>query len=78
MSKVKIVKRERFVRVVESRMAKLLDAFDSIGKCSNKSNYEYSENDIREIFKEIAKKTREIKMLFDVCSKEKYRFKLKK
>lgn len=72
------IKRERFVRVVENRMGKLLEAFDSMGKCSNKSNYEYSENDIKEIFKEIAKKTREIKLLFDMSSKEKPRFRLKK
>jgi len=42
-------KRDRFAKVAASRVQKALDALDSLSKCSNKSNYEYSEADIRKM-----------------------------
>ena len=57
-------RRERFVRVVERRVNILLKNLDSLGKCANKKNYEYNEKDIRKIFAEIDKKTREIKAIY--------------
>lgn len=77
MSNTKQIKRQRFIRVVETRVSRLLEAFDNVGKCSNRANYEYSDEDVKEIFKEIGKKMRETKMLFEIGSKERPRFKLK-
>jgi hypothetical protein len=76
--RTKNIKRERFVRVVERRMEKLLDDFDSLGKCANRSNYDFSEDDVKEIFKEISRKLKEIRTLYNVPASEKRRFKLKK
>jgi hypothetical protein len=56
--------RERFVRIVERRVNLLIKNLDSLGKCANKRNYEYSEKDVKKIFGEIDKKTREIKAMF--------------
>jgi len=42
-------KRERFAKVAASRVQKALDAMESLSKCSNRTNYEYSEADIRKM-----------------------------
>ena len=70
------VKRGRFVKIVERRVNQILDNFDSLGKCSNRKNYEYSNEDVKRIFGEIERKIREIKLLFQETSKNKKRFKL--
>jgi len=72
-----VIKRERFVRIVERRVNRILDDLDSLGKCSNRRNYEYSDEDVRKIFREIEKKIREIKSVFQGTSKEKNRFKIR-
>ena len=56
--------RGRFVRIVERRVNIVLNNLDSLGKCSNKKNYEYTDTDMKKIFGEIDKKCREIKALF--------------
>ena len=57
-------------------MNRILEGLDSLGKCSNKSNYEYSEEDVKKIFAEIDKKVKDIKTLFQGTSKNKKRFTL--
>jgi hypothetical protein len=70
-------KRERFVRIAERRVNKILNDFDSLGKCANKRNYQYSDADVKKIFSEIEKKLREIKVLYRSSSGNKNRFRLK-
>lgn len=70
------VKRDRFVRIVESRVNKILDSLDNLGKCSNKRNYIYSENDVRKIFREIERKVKEARMQFQGGARTKGKFKL--
>ena len=48
----KMTKRERFIRIVEKRVKKILNDFDILGNCSNRSNYEYTDNDVKKIFYE--------------------------
>ncbi len=50
------VKRERFEKVASKRTQLLLDTFDKLIKCSNRNNYEYSEEDIKKMFKTIKEK----------------------
>lgn len=69
-------RRRRFVRIAEGRVNRILEGLDSLGKCSNKSNYEYSEEDVKKIFAEIDKKVKDIKTLFQGTSKNKKRFTL--
>ena len=47
---MKETKRERFVRLAEARTNKILDMMKLLGNCSSRSNYEYSEEDVRKIF----------------------------
>lgn len=72
----KETKRERFIRIVERRVNKLLNDLDSIGKCANRRNYEYTEDDVRKIFTEIEKKTKIIKTLYENQRKKNRGFKL--
>lgn len=64
MDKNKESKRDRFVRIVERRVNIIIGNLDSLGKCANKKNYEYTDDDVKIIFSEIDKKTKEIKAIF--------------
>ena len=68
---------ERFIRIVERRVNNILDNLDSLGKCSNRKNYDYSEKNVKQIFSAIEKKVKEIKYMFQETSNNKIRFKLK-
>lgn len=57
-------RRDRFVRIAERRVNKILDDLDSLSKCANRKNYDYSDKDIKSIFSEIEKRTREARGLF--------------
>lgn len=76
MSK-KSLRRERFENVAARRTQKILDLLDILGNCSNKSNYEYSDEDIRKMFLAIENKTKNIRALFGnaISKEEKNKFK---
>jgi len=69
-------KRARFKRIVERRVNTILDNLDSLGKCSNKKNYEYTDKDVRKMFGELNNKIKEIKSLYENKNNNKIRFKL--
>lgn len=58
-------KRERFIRLAEARTNKILDMLKLLGNCSNKSNYDYSEEDIKKIFSAIDKETKNARAKFN-------------
>jgi hypothetical protein len=68
--------RDRFVRIVERRVNRTLDALESLGNCANRRNYEYTEQDVKKIFAELDRKTREVKLLFQGTSQDRKTFKL--
>lgn len=70
------VKRDRFIRIVESRVNKILLNLDNLGKCSNRRNYEYSEEEVRRIFREIQRKVKETRLQFQDGARNKGKFKL--
>jgi hypothetical protein len=76
MSK-KSLRRERFENVAARRTQKILDLLDILGNCSNKSNYEFSDEDIRKMFAAIENKTKNTKALFGnaISKEEKNKFK---
>lgn len=63
MSK-KETKRERFVRLAEARTNKILDMMKLLGNCSSKSNYEYSDEDVKKIFNALERELKETKAKF--------------
>lgn len=68
--------RERFVRIVERRVNVILHNLDSLGKCSNRKNYGYSEEDVKKIFGEIKRKVGTTESMFKDGSKNRNRFRL--
>jgi hypothetical protein len=46
-----VKKKANFVRLAESRVSRVLKDIRLIGNLSNRSAYEYSEEDVRKIFK---------------------------
>jgi hypothetical protein len=69
MAKGESVKKERFRVVASRRVQKLLDDFDSLSKCANRSTYEYSEDDVRKMMKAINDKLAVLKASFSAGSK---------
>lgn len=58
-------KRERFVRLAEARTNKILDMMKLLGNCSSKSNYEYTEEDVRKIFGAIEREMKNARAKFN-------------
>ena len=62
--------RENFVRLAESRTNKILKDLDLLSNLSNKTNYTYTENDVRKIFDALLKKLKDTENRFDVAIKK--------
>ena len=70
-------KREKFVRLAETRTNKILDMIQLLGNLSSTSTYEYSQQDVEKIFGAIDVATKEAKKRFSkVESKSSTRFTL--
>lgn len=78
MSQERESKRECFVRLAEARTNKILDMLRLLGNCSSKNNYEYTEEDVRQIFGAIEKEVKNTKNRFLGIESKEERFTLKK
>lgn len=58
--------RENFVRLAEARTNRVLKDLDLLGNLSNRSNYSYTEEDVRAIFRAVSKKLQETETRFKV------------
>ena len=76
MGKVEENRHARFKRLAEARTEKVLDMLDLIGNLSNKSFYEYTDEEIKAIFDAIEKSVKENKDKFNKNKKKKRRFTL--
>lgn len=76
--KAEETKHERFVRLAEARTNKIIDMIQLLGNCSNASVYEYTQDDVEQIFQAIEYEMREAKKKFTKVEPEKpARFTLK-
>lgn len=57
-------KRERFKRLGTQRTNSVLQRLKVLGNCSNRSAYDYTEEEINKIFSEIEHRVRETKAKF--------------
>lgn len=73
----KETKRERFVRLVEARTNKILDMMRLLGNCSSRGNYEYTDEDIKQIFSALEKELKNTKNRFLGIDAKEERFTLK-
>ena len=68
-------KRERFVEIAGKRTNRIIDDLHLLGNCSNKNNYEYSDEDVRRMFAAIEEALRESKGRYSkLKGKEKFTF----
>ena len=71
-------KRERFVRLAEARTNKIIDMIQLLGNCANTGTYEYTQQDVEQIFSAIEAELREAKKKYQrVESTKASRFSLK-
>ena len=68
--------RERFKRLATQRTNLVLKRLKVLGNCSNRSAYDYTEEDIGKIFSEIERRIREVRAKFHFPKKRGDEFKL--
>lgn len=71
------IKRERFVKIAENRTNKILSMIKLLGNCSNKNNYTYTDDDVKQIFSAIDQELRITKSKFQEVQIDKKEFKLR-
>jgi hypothetical protein len=71
-------KRDRFIRVAESRTNKIIKLFDLLGNCANKNNYDYTERDVRLIISTLENELKDLKEKFNQNTIIDKQFKLKR
>jgi hypothetical protein len=62
------VKRDNFVRLAEARVTRAIAAMRVIGNLSNRSNYEYDEEDVKEIINTLSAELAALKGQFKTKS----------
>ena len=78
MEKKAETKRDKFVRLAEARTNKIIDMIQLLGNCSNTSAYEYTQQDVDQIFAAIDSQLKEAKKKFQkIESNRTSRFSLK-
>jgi len=64
---------ERFKRVASKRTNEILEKIRILGNCSNKSSYEYAEEEENKIFSEIEKQLKLNKAKFSAGKRERFK-----
>ena len=77
MERAKETKDERFKRLAEQRVNAILDKLRLLGQLSNRSNYEYTEDQIEAAFRAIHEELKDTKAKFRNGSRDQRRFTLK-
>lgn len=57
--------REKFVELAEKRVSKALKDIKLIGNLSNKSNYSYTDQDVKKIYAALKKALEDMKVRFE-------------
>lgn len=71
-------KRDNFIRLAEGRVTRAIDSIRVIGNLSNRSNYEYTEEDSKRIIDALQREVNELKVQFKPKANTQKSFKLKK
>ena len=67
-------RRDRFLRIAKKRTQRVIDNIESLSKCSNTSNYEYSKEDVNKMITAINKSIIYLKNSFESSNKTKFKF----
>lgn len=71
-------KRERFIKIAENRTNKILETLRLLSNCSNKQNYEYTKEDVDQIFNAIDREFKKTKAAFENVEKKESKFILRR
>ena len=66
-------KRDRFKRLASQRTNAVLEKLKILGNCSNRANYEYTDEEIDKIFTEMEKSMQETRKKFQLQRDRKFR-----
>lgn len=66
-------RKERFRRVASRRTENILENFRILGNCSNKSMYDYTDEDVSKIFSAIEEQLRVAKARFKTMKKRRFK-----
>lgn len=69
-------KKEKFKKLAEARTNEILKRLKILGNCSNRSAYEYTDEDIQKIFSTIEYKVKEVRSKFKISKRRERKFKL--
>jgi len=73
----KNLKRERFIKIAENRTNKIITMMKLLGNCSNKNNYSYQEDDVKQIISALENELKSLKLRFQEVENNKKEFKLR-
>lgn len=65
-------KRERFIRIAEARTNKIIKMIRLLSNCSNKSAYEYNDDDVKKIFATLERELKQARLKFGEDGKDKF------
>ncbi len=63
--------REKFIRLANNRVSAALKAIELIGNLSNRSNYDYTEEDVAKIFRALTEELQNSKKRFETATGKK-------
>jgi hypothetical protein len=63
---------QRFIRIAERRTNRVLEALRILGNCSNRSAYEYDEQELDKIFREIDAQVKDTRALFRAGARRRF------
>ncbi len=66
-------KEERFKRVIEKRVQRVLDSLRSLSQCSNKRMYIWNDHQLKKIWAAIDKELKTCKTSFEKSKQERFR-----
>jgi hypothetical protein len=69
----KETKNQKFKRLATKRVKLILKKLDVLGNCANKHYYEYSEEEVKKIFRTIEEKVKEVKGLFRINENKEFK-----
>lgn len=64
------IDRDKFVQLAEARVNKALKDIQLIGNLSNRSNYDYTEEDVERIFKALSREIAACKKRFELSKRK--------
>lgn len=66
-------KRDRFLKVAESRTNKIISMIRLLGNCANTNNYSYTDKEVRQIFDAIDNEVKSAKSKFIKNNNKKFK-----